>query len=518
MSSPTAAVLPPMQGSQRLLVTIALAAATFMQALDSSIANVAIPTISGDLGVSATQGTWVITSFAVSNAITVPLTGWLARRFGEIRLFVAAVLLFTLASWGCGLANSIEMLIGFRVLQGAVAGPMMPMSQTILLSIYPPEKKGTALALWSITALLAPIAGPLLGGWITDNISWPWIFFINLPIGVVCAYVCWNRLRARETKTVRLPIDTVGFVLLVVGVGALQIMLDQGRELDWFESNQIIALAAVAAVALIALLIWELTEKHPIVDLHLFSDRNFAVGTLVVSIAFLAYTGIIVILPLWLQTHMGYTASWAGLVMAPTGVLAIVLMPIIGRMLPHLNIRYIAGFALATFSICCFWRANFNAEVTFDYILGPQWLQGIGTACLFVPITALILSNMSPQQMASAAGLSSFFRILATSFGTSLTTTLWDHRASVHHATLSEHISIYNPVYTQNAAAMATVHNTPQAGLAMIEQTLTQQAYMLSTVELFWIYGWIFLGAIPILWLTKTRKRSATATPVIVAE
>lgn len=518
MSNPAIAQ-PPMQGTARLLVTFALAAATFMQALDSSIANVAIPTISGDMGVSATQGTWVITSFAVSNAIAVPLTGWLARRFGEIRLFVTAVLLFTLASWGCGLARNIEMLIAFRVLQGAVAGPMMPMSQTILLSIYPPEKKGTALALWSMTALLAPIAGPLLGGWITDNLNWPWIFFINLPIGVLCAYICWNQLRARETKTVRLPIDTIGFALLIVGVGALQIMLDQGRELDWFQSDEIIVLAVVAAIALTALLIWELTEKHPIIDLHLFADRNFAAGTIVVSVAFLAYTGIIVILPLWLQTHMGYTATWAGFVMAPTGVLAIVLMPIIGRLLPRLNIRRIATFAFVVFAICCFWRANFNTDVTFDYVLGPQWLQGIGTACLFVPITALILSSMAPHQIASASGLSSFFRILASSFGTSLTTTLWDRRASMHHATLTEHINIYNPIYLQNSALINNGHGNAQAGYALIEQTLNQQAYMLATVDLFWIYGWIFLSAIPILWLTKSRPRTAGATPVMaVAE
>jgi DHA2 family multidrug resistance protein len=508
---------PPMQGAERLLVTLALAAATFMQALDSSIANVAIPTLSGDLGVSATQGTWVITSFAVSNAIAVPVTGWLARRFGEIRLFVGAVILFTLASWGCGLANSIGMLIGFRVLQGLVAGPMMPMSQTILLSIYPPEKKGTALALWSITTLLAPIAGPLLGGWITDNFSWPWIFFINLPIGALCAYVCWNRLRARETKTVRIPIDTIGFALLIIGVGALQIMLDQGRELDWFQSNEIVALAIVAVIALIALLIWELTEKHPIIDLHLFADRNFAAGTIVVSIAFLAYMGTVVILPLWLQTHMGYTATWAGFVMAPTGVLAIVLMPIIGRTLPRLNVRYIAAFAFVVFAICCFWRANFNTDVNFGYVLGPQWLQGIGTACLFVPITALILSNMAPHQIASAAGLSSFFRILASSFGTSLTTTLWDRRASMHHATLMEHINIYNPVYLQNAALLHGNSGNAQAGYAMLEQTVNQQAYMLSTVDLFWVYGWIFLSAIPILWLAKVRKRPATPA-VAIAE
>lgn len=500
----------PLLGSERVIVTIALAAAAFMQALDSSIANVAIPTLSGDLGISATQGTWVITSFSVATAISVPLTGWLARRFGEVRLFCAAVLLFTLASWGCGLAKNITMLIFFRVLQGAVAGPMTPMSQTLLLSVYPPEKRGSALGLWSITALIAPIAGPMLGGWITDNFSWPWIFFINLPIGMLCAYVCWHSLRKRESKIIKAPIDAMGFALLIVGVGCLQIMLDQGRELDWFHSSEIVTLTIVGAIAVAALIIWELTSDHPIIDLHLFQDRNFTAGTLIASIAFLVYMGLVVIQPLWLQTQMGYTATWAGLVMAPTGTLAIVLMPLIGSNLHRLNVRYIVSFSFVVFAACCFWRANFNSSVNFGYILGPQWLQGVGTACLFVPITGLILSNMKPWQVASASGLSNFCRILGTSFGTSLATTLWDRRASLHHAQLTERISIYNPVFTQMQ------HGATQTNYAVVEAMLNQQAYMLSSVDLFWLCGWIFIGAIPLLLLAKPTRSSTKPTVVMI--
>jgi DHA2 family multidrug resistance protein len=501
----------PMGSSERTLVTVALAAATFMQALDSSIANVAIPTISGDLGVSATQGTWVITSFSVANAISVPLTGWLARRVGEVKLFTLAVLLFTLASLGCGLATNIETLIGFRVLQGLVAGPMTPLSQTLLLAIYPAEKKGLALALWSMTTLLAPICGPIFGGWITDNISWPWIFFINLPIGALCAYISWGRLRTRESKIVKQRIDGMGLALLVLGVGCLQVMLDQGRELDWFNSPQIVILALIAAISLVALVIWELTAEHPIIDLHLFANRNFTIGTLVGGIAFMAYFGIVVILPLWLQTQMGYTATWAGLVMAPTGVLAILLMPIIGKNLHRMDVRKVASISFLLFAVCSFWRANFNTDTTFAYILGPQWLQGIGTACLFVPLTGLVLSGMRPDQIASASGLSNFIRILCSSFGTSLTTTLWDRRASVHHATLTEHISLYNPVFNDAPAAL---HNGTLGGFAALEQLITRQAYMLSTVDLFWLFGWIFLSAIPVLWMTKPTANKAPV-PVV---
>ncbi|MBN9338826.1 MAG: DHA2 family efflux MFS transporter permease subunit, partial [Comamonadaceae bacterium] len=268
----------PLHGAQLLLGTLSLSLATFMNVLDSSIANVSLPAIAGDLGVSPNQGTWVITSFGVANAISVPLTGWLTQRFGAVRLFTLSVLLFVLTSWLCGFAPSLDMLVFFRVLQGLVAGPMIPLSQTLLLASYPRAKAGTALALWGVTTLVAPVVGPLLGGWITDNISWPWIFYINVPVGLVAALLTWSIYRHRETPTRKLPIDTVGLTLLVLWVGALQLMLDKGKGLDWFASGEIIALAVVAVVAFAVFLVWELTEEHPVVDLRLFKRRNFAFG------------------------------------------------------------------------------------------------------------------------------------------------------------------------------------------------------------------------------------------------
>src|SRR5438270_8779619 len=267
----------PLEGSALVVGTIALSLGTFMNVLDTSIANVSLSAIAGDLGVSPEQGTWVITSFAVANAISLPLTGWLTQRYGQVRLFTASVVLFVLASLACGLAPSIELLIVFRVIQGAVAGPMIPLSQSLLLSSYPKKNAGTALAMWAITTLVAPVVGPLLGGWITDNISWPWIFYINVPVGIVAAAVTWMLYRTRETATHKLPIDGVGLALLILWVGALQVMLDQGKDLDWFNSTAIVTLAGVAVVGFAVFLIWELTEEHPIVDLSLFRGRNFTV-------------------------------------------------------------------------------------------------------------------------------------------------------------------------------------------------------------------------------------------------
>jgi MFS transporter, DHA2 family, multidrug resistance protein len=287
-------VFEPLKGAELVLGTIALSLATFMNVLDTSIANVSIPAISGDMGVSPAQGTWVITSFAVANAISVPLTGWLTQRFGQVRLFTMSVLLFVLASWLCGLAPNIGTLIAFRVLQGLVAGPMIPLSQTLLLASYPKAKAGMAMAMWAMTVLVAPVAGPLLGGWITDNFSWPWIFYINIPVGLFAAALTWSIYKKRDPGPRRVPLDVVGLVLLILFVGSMQIMIDMGKELDWFESGEIVALAVAAVVSFLFFLAWELTDQHPIVDLRLFGQRNFVAGTLALSIAYGLFFGNVV--------------------------------------------------------------------------------------------------------------------------------------------------------------------------------------------------------------------------------
>ncbi len=477
---------PPLRGAQLALGTFALSLATFMNVLDSSIANVSLPAISGDLGVSPNQGIWVITSFAVANAISLPLTGWLTQRIGMVRLFTSSVLLFVLASWMCGLAPSIEMLILFRVIQGAVAGPMIPLSQTLLLQSYPKAKAGMALAVWSMTTLVAPVMGPLLGGWITDNISWPWIFYINVPVGIFAAGLTWSIYRDRESPTRKLPIDAVGLALLVVWVGALQIMLDKGRELDWFHSDVIVSFAVVAAVAFVVFLVWELTEEHPIVDLTLFKNRNFWTGTLSISVGYGLFFGNVVMLPLWLQQYMGYTATAAGWVLAPVGLLAIVCMPFVGKMVGHVDPRRLATFAFLIFALVLWMRSLFNTQADIETILVPTVIQGIGMAFFFVPLVTLTLSGLSPERIPAAAGLSNFVRITAGAMGTSIATTLWESRTALHHVQLTEQLGDGSGV-----AAVDLIAKLRASGLgseqiaAFVNRLVDQQAAMLGANDVF---------------------------------
>ncbi len=354
------------------LGTVALALATFMNVLDTSIANVSIPAISGDLGVSPNQGTWVITSFGVANAISLPLTGWLTQRYGQVKLFMVSIILFVLASIACGWAPSIEALIVFRVIQGAVAGPMIPLSQSLLLSSYPKERAGSALAMWAITTLVAPVVGPLLGGWITDNIAWPWIFYINVPVGIVSAIAVWMIYRDRETPTVKLPIDGIGLGLLVIWVGAMQIVLDKGKDLDWFHSGQIVALAIAAVIGLVIFVVWELTDEHPVVDLRLFARRNFWTSTIAMSVGYGLFFGNLVLLPLWLQQYMGYTATMAGMVLAPVGLFAILLTPLVGRNINKVDPRVFATAAFAIFALVLFMRSRFNTNADFATLMIPD--------------------------------------------------------------------------------------------------------------------------------------------------
>jgi DHA2 family multidrug resistance protein len=507
---------PALIGGRKAITAVALALGTFMQVLDTSIANVSIPTIAGNLGVSTDQGTWVITSFAVANGVSVPLTGWLMQRFGVVRTFVVSVVLFTMASLLCGLAWSLPSLIAFRVLQGAVSGPMIPGSQALLINVFGPNKRTLALTIWSITTLVAPIAGPLLGGYISDNYVWPWIFLINVPVGVFCAWMCWRNLQSHETPTRKIPIDRVGLALLFVWVGALQIMLDKGKDLDWFHSTLIVALLIVTVVGFAAWLIWELTEEHPIVDLSLFKSRNFALGTLASCLGYAVFFGNVVLMPLWLQSNLGYTATWAGLVSAPSGITAILTSMLMGRLMRRFDPRMLAAVSFGLFAFSYFMRAQLTADSSYLVFVAPQLVQGLAMGMFFVAMLAVQFDRLPQHKVPSASGLSNFLRITAAGFATSLITTFWDRREALHQSQLADMVTQYAPAYQETLTRMHQLGFGDQLAAGAMTQSMIGQSYLLSSLDLFYASAWLSVLLIPLCFLV--RRPAAGAAPTVAAE
>ena len=495
----------------RALTTFGLALASFMQVLDTTIANVSLPTISGNLGGSANQATWVITSFAVSTAIALPLTGWLARRFGERKLFMWSTMAFVIASFLCGLANSMGLLVAARALQGLVAGPMYPVTQALLLSIYPPARRGQAIAQMAMVTVVAPIAGPILGGWITDNYSWEWIFFINVPLGIFASLVVGRQLKGRPEKIEKPKMDYVGLATLVLGVGALQILLDLGNDEDWFNSQLIVVLAIVAAISLVVFVIWELTDKDPIVNLRLFRHRNFAAGTLAMVVAYSAFFSVGILVPLWLQRNLGYTAIWAGLATAPIGILPVLLAPLIGKHAGKFDLRMLASFAFVAMSMTSFLRSGFNLDVDFERVAWIQLFQGVGVALFFMPVLQILLSDLEPHEISAGSGLMTFVRTLGGSFAASLTTYAWSQRTAVHHAQLTEHISATDPAMLETLTRYG--NGDLQRGSAVMDRMIGQQAMQIGFNEIFHLLGIIFLCVIAFVWIARPPFGAKAGAP-----
>ena len=510
-ANPPQGAHPPLEGSARLWGTIALSTATFMNVLDTSIANVSLPAIAGDLGVSPNQGTWVITSFAVANAISVPLTGWLSQRIGQVRLFITSVILFVIASFLCGIAPNMTMLIAFRALQGFVAGPMIPLSQTLLLASYPRVQAGMAMAMWAMTTLIAPVVGPLLGGWITDNISWPWIFFINIPVGIIAAIATWGIYHKRESATRKLPIDKIGLALLVTWIGAMQVMLDLGKEKDWFQSPLIITLAVIAVVGFAFFLVWELTDDHPVVELRLFARRNFWTGTMATAIAYGLFFGSVVLLPLWLQQYMGYTATDAGIVTAPVGITAMILSPIVGRTIAKVDARKYVTFGFTVFALVMWMRSGFSTQADVKTLVIPTIIQGVGMAFFFIPLSTITLSGLPPDKIAAASGLTNFARITAGAFGTSISTTLWENRATLHHTQLAEAVNRGSTATQQTISGLTSSGFSMDQVLAFINQQVNQQSFTMAADDIFFASAVLFMLLIPIVWLSHPQRGGAGA-------
>ena len=508
----------PLQGMALIMATIGVSLSTFMQVLDTTIANVSVPTIAGSMGISSTQGTWIITSFGVSTAISMPLTGRLTERFGQVRLFMFASGLFVVASFLCGIAPTMQLLIGARVLQGVFAGPLMPLSQALMIAIYPPKQRGQALSLWATIAVVAPIVGPILGGYISDNASWPWIFFINIPVGFVAVGLTWLSMHKMESARRKPPVDVLGLVLLSVWVGALQIMLDLGTDENWFDSRLIITLSAVAVVAFVYFLVWELGDEHPIVDLSLFKSRNFIVGTFSIGLVYAAFFGSGVLLPLVLQTQLGYTATWAGLVLAPVGIAPILLSRTMGKYMTRIEPRIAGTAGFLIIAIVMWMRARYSTDSTFGFLAMPQIVLGTGLVLMFTPLTGVMLSQLPPPQVANALALSTFMRFSLASFGASLFTNFWQRREAVHHTRLAEVITALDPVRAHTLQMLNGLGMTQQQTFGVVDATLSRQTFVMAADDVFWLCGCVIVGLIAIIWFAKPPFHAPSAQAHVAAE
>jgi DHA2 family multidrug resistance protein len=493
----------PLTGVRLYAAAILIGLGNFLIVLDTTIANVSVPTIAGNLGVSSSQGTWVITSYAVAEAITVPLTGWLARKFGAQRTFLTCYLAFAAVSLLCGMAGSIGTLLGARVMLGLVGGPIMPLSQMLLLRIFPKEKATLATVIWAMTTLIGPVAGPILGGIICDNYGWSWIFFIKVPIAAFGGLMLMMLMRGQPDPKFPAFIDKIGLALLVIWVGALQIMLDEGRNHDWFASSEIRTLGIVALIGFVAFLIWELTEKNPIVDLRIFRHRGFVGAATTYSVGFGAFFASIVILPLWLQSNMGYTATWAGYATGIMGILAVLCSPLVGKAVEKYDPRAIVCLGILGLAGIMLWRMwEFNSDVTFQQMAWPTLLTGVFMVMFFVPVTGLAMASVNPDEQANAAGLSNFMRTLAGAFATSLIQSGWSD------ATRSNNTEIANAMPHGQAAVDAMIaQGVPvESARTMLSYVVEGQSVMLATLDMFGVIA-VSLGiAAAIIWLVPKPK------------
>jgi DHA2 family multidrug resistance protein len=501
--------LQPLSGAKLVLAAVVLSLANFMVVLDTTISNVAMPTISGFLGVSTSEGTWIITAYAVAEAITVPLTGWLVRQVGQVRLFLISVVTFVIFSVCCGLAASFGSLVLFRVLQGLAGGPLIPLSSTLLLSVFPEKQSNIALAIWGMVTVVAPIFGPILGGIISDNWHWGWVFHINIGFGLFVGLGALSVLRGRESATTRSRIDGVGLALLVVFVTSFQLMIDKGRELDWFSSNLITTSAVVAVLSLVLLIIWELTDEDPVIDLSVFRSRTWLVSTITLSVMFGIFFGGIVLTPLWLQQQMGYTATWAGFATAPMGILAVATAPIVGRLLPKVDPRWIASYGMGVLAISFFMRAHLTSQADFLTVAISMLVLGAGVPACLITLTSLGVSDLPADKIASGSGLQNFLRVLSMAVGSSLTQTYWEHAAKVNR---SELVASIDPVAAHDIAVNAVQAGIPSGSApAFFSRLVDGQAVMLATND---FYAWttvLMVASIGVVWLVKRPKGPLTA-------
>jgi DHA2 family multidrug resistance protein len=502
------------------LIAVSVMLAVFMEVLDTSIANIALPHIAGSLSATTDEATWVLTSYLVSNAIILPMTGWLGNYFGRKRLLIACIVMFTIASALCGMAWSLPALILARILQGAGGGAMVPIAQAIMLESFPPNKRGAAMAMFAMGVVVAPILGPTLGGWITDNYSWRWIFYINLPFGILAALMAeWlveDPPYIQRNKSA--AIDFVGFGLLAVWLATLQIILDKGQEEDWFGSNWICWFTATSFFAMIGFIFWEMKVKHPLVDLRVFRNRNFAVGVFLMAVLGAVLYGTTAELPLFMQTLMGYPALQSGYTMSPRGVAAFITTALVGRLVGKIRLRWMLCFGFAMLAVSSFQLSAINLQVSMGSILWPTVLNGVAISFIFVPLTTATMSQLNQRQIGNASGLYNLMRNLGGSIGIAFVTTMLARGAQKHQSLMVGHLTATDPAFTQRLAATqhALAQHTDPVTATMqayssIYSILDHQAHLWAFVDNFRLFGLFALICIPLIFLFKRSKTSAAA-------
>ena len=500
------------------IIALAVTLATFMEVLDTSIANVALPHIAGSLSAGQDESTWVLTSYLVSNAIVLPLSGWLSSIVGRKNFYMGCVALFTISSFMCGLAPNLAVLIICRILQGAGGGGLQPSEQAILADTFPPAKRGMAFAVYGVAVVTAPAIGPTLGGWITDNFSWRWIFFINIPVGILSLLLTSRLIQDppyfRRRKLSETRIDYVGLGFVALGLGALQIVLDKGQRDDWFESNFILMLSLIAAASIIFLIVWEWRHKDPIIDLHLFRDRTFGISNLLMFMLGFALLGSTLLLPLFMQTMLGYTAQQSGFALMPGGFAIMLLLPLVGFLLSRYSPRWLLVFGLVVLSASLFHMTTFNLQIDFKTVVVARLIQAVGMAFLFVPINTAAYAFLPREKNNAASGLMNLARNMGGSVGISVVTTLLDRRTQVHLTDLSRNLNAgsgaLNALIAGAARSMQAHGASPsganQQAYALIQATVLRQATMLSYIDCFWFLGIAIALMVPAVFLIKKSK------------
>lgn len=496
------------------LTAIAVMAATFMVVLDTTVVNVSLPYIAGSLSATVNESTWALTSYVAANAVILPLTGWLASLVGRKRLLVGSVIGFTVASALCGLAPTLPLLIMFRVIQGATGGVMQPMSQAVLLEAFAPSERGKAMGFWGLGVVVAPILGPVLGGWLTDNYSWRWVFYINIPIGILSVVL----LRAwvhdpPYLKKASATIDYLGIAFMTIGVAALQIMLDKGQEDDWFQSTLITALAVFAVGGLVAFVIRELTVRDPVIDLHVFKNRTYAVGATLMTVVGFVLFGSLVLLPVMMQTLLGYPPLQAGIALAPRGLGSLIAMPIVGMITARVDARKLVALGLLMGGATLIWFGQLDLTAGYWDFFWPQFWQGASLGLLFVPLTTVTMAAVSREQMGNAASIFNLVRNIGGGIGIAGVATALTRFRVTHGSTMAEHISLYDPRIRDIVGAVPD----PRA-VAGLQGMVARQAALMSFIDAFRILGWVFIAMLPLVFLMRRQATTPGEPVVVVAE